>query len=115
MAGGKKSKRDGDRKSKKRGREHTPAASVEPSDEEDNYDQSSTGEDFVPAAAKLDMEAKVDQNTIEDEYGAKDFRSQMNLRPDHEVKIFDIFVKKWQFSSIFQIVIFLYFRVDHCG
>ncbi|KAL1124426.1 hypothetical protein AAG570_001054, partial [Ranatra chinensis] len=39
-------------------------------------------EDGVPGAAKNNVET-VDQNVLEDEYGAKDYRSQMNLKPDH--------------------------------
>jgi len=35
----------------------------------------------VPSAAKLNME-KQDETAPEDEYGAKDYRSQMILKPD---------------------------------
>ena len=38
-------------------------------------------QDWVPAAASADAE-KRDED--EDEFGAKDFRAQMVLRPDHE-------------------------------
>lgn len=82
MAGGKKSKRDGDNK-RKRVRE--APESVENSDDDTMYgDESSTNDGFVPSAAKVDVEAKVETTAAEDEYGAKDFRSQMTLRPDHE-------------------------------
>lgn len=37
--------------------------------------------DGVPDAAKNDVE-KQDENAIEDEFGAKDYRSQMILKPD---------------------------------
>ena len=40
-------------------------------------------QDWVPAAASADAE-KVDDTT--DEFGAKDFRKDMNLRTDHEVR-----------------------------
>ena len=83
MAGGKKSKRDGDKKSRKRARENE--ASREPSDDENNFDESSNGPDsMIPAAARVNVESKGEQNAVEDEYGAKDFRSQMSLRTDHE-------------------------------
>ena len=86
MGGGKKSKRDGDKKSRKKGRD-TPAAAVnlEPSDDESYFDENSNGPDaMVPSASKVDIEVKGEQATAEDEFGAKDFRSQMELRTDHE-------------------------------
>ena len=70
MAGGKKSKRDGDKKSRKRARENE--ASREPSDDEISVDESSNGpESMVPAASKINIEAKADQSAVEDELGAK--------------------------------------------
>merc|ERR1719384_2785472 len=39
---------------------------------------------MIPAAARVNVESKGEQNAVEDEYGAKDFRSQMSLRTDHE-------------------------------
>lgn len=39
-------------------------------------------EEGIPDAAKNDVE-KQDEGTIEDEYGAKDYRSQMILKPDN--------------------------------
>ena len=79
----KKSKKDGDRKSRKKGRD-TPSSSAvvsrEPSDDE-IYDEASNGPDMVPAAAKVDVE---NVTATEDEYGAKDFRSEMEMRSDHE-------------------------------
>jgi len=38
----------------------------------------------VPAAAAVDVEAREEGEAEEDVFGAKDFRSQMELRPDHE-------------------------------
>merc|ERR1719167_540701 len=38
----------------------------------------------VPTAAAVDVEAREEGEAEEDVYGAKDFRSQMELRPDHE-------------------------------
>ena len=82
MGGGKKSKKDGDRKSRKKGRD-TPLAGVsrEPSDDELYDDEASTGTDMVPTAAKVDVE---NVGSTEDEYGAKDFRAEMEMRSDHE-------------------------------
>lgn len=45
-----------------------------------------TGGD-VPAAATVDVEKQADSKAAEDAYGAKDFRDQMALRTDHEVKL----------------------------
>lgn len=39
--------------------------------------------DGIPSAAKKNVESE-DQGSIEDEYGAKDYRSQMILKSDHE-------------------------------
>jgi DNA excision repair protein ERCC-3 len=39
--------------------------------------------DGIPTAAKKSIESE-DQGALEDEYGAKDFRSQMVLKSDHE-------------------------------
>ena len=36
----------------------------------------------IPAAAKYDIEKH--EPAAEDEFGAKDYRSQMELKPDHE-------------------------------
>lgn len=50
----------------------------------------------IPDAAKNDVE-KQDEGALEDEYGAKDYRSQMTLKPDNAsrplwvVSIFIIF------------------------
>lgn len=38
--------------------------------------------DGVPVAAKKNAEAN-DTGALEDEFGAKDYRSQMVLKPDH--------------------------------
>ena len=81
MGGGKKSKKDGDRKSRKKGRDTPVVVSREASDDEAFNDEASNGPDMVPTAAKVDVE---DIGTVEDEFGAKDFRSEMEMRPDHE-------------------------------
>jgi hypothetical protein len=39
--------------------------------------------DGIPNAAKKSVESE-DQGDVEDEYGAKDYRSQMILKSDHE-------------------------------
>jgi hypothetical protein len=39
--------------------------------------------DGIPSAAKKNVESE-DQGALEDEYGAKDYRSQMILKSDHE-------------------------------
>jgi hypothetical protein len=39
--------------------------------------------DGIPTAAKKNAESE-DQGAMEDEYGAKDYRSQMFLKSDHE-------------------------------
>ena len=89
MGGGKKSKKDKDKKSRKTGRESSSAAvSREVSDDESYFDDNSDGPDgpdsMVPQASKVDIEKKAEQATMEDEFGAKDFRNQMELRTDHE-------------------------------
>ncbi|PSN37523.1 DNA excision repair protein haywire [Blattella germanica] len=78
MGGPKKTKKDDNSKKwKKRKRE----------DEEYSYAEEDIAEgvdgDGVPNAAKKNVESE-DQGTLEDEYGAKDYRSQMVLKPDHE-------------------------------
>ena len=83
MGGGKKSKREGDKKSRKKAKD--VQVSREPSDNEADFDEASAGpESMIPQAAKVDVEKS---EAAEDEFGAKDFRSQMDLRPDHEVCI----------------------------
>lgn len=47
--------------------------------DEDSIDSNEA--DGVPDAAKTDIE-KHDETAIEDEFGAKDYRSQMTLKPD---------------------------------
>ena len=82
MGGSKKSKKDHDRKSRKK-EKHTPVVSREPSDDESYYDDASNeANSLVPSAAKVDMEAKSGEK--EDDFGAKDFRSEMEMRADHE-------------------------------
>lgn len=48
--------------------------------DEDSIDSNEA--DGIPHAAKNDME-KQDENAIEDEFGAKDYRLQMILKPDY--------------------------------
>lgn len=51
-------------------------------EEEDTNDVDDAGADGVPGAAARDAE-KNDNNVQEDEFGAKDYRSQMELKPDN--------------------------------
>ncbi|XP_008545988.1 general transcription and DNA repair factor IIH helicase subunit XPB [Microplitis demolitor] len=57
--------------------------------EEDDYNDDDYGEnidtDGIPDAAKNDAE-KMDENALEDEFGAKDYRSQMILKPDNALR-----------------------------
>jgi len=53
----------------------TPAAPTE-----DSMDVVGSEQDWVPGAASKNAD---DVEAIEDEFGAKDFRTQMDLRPDH--------------------------------
>lgn len=48
------------------------------------YDEDDTNDSttYVPNAATANAEEN-DQNALEDEYGAKDYRSQMELKPDN--------------------------------
>ncbi|XP_054286214.1 general transcription and DNA repair factor IIH helicase subunit XPB [Macrosteles quadrilineatus] len=76
MAGAKRNKKDSDRKWKRRKKD----------EEEDstNVDDPGEGneEEFVPGAATKNAET-ADQGVKEDEFGAKDYRAQMSLKPDH--------------------------------
>jgi len=40
--------------------------------------------DGIPSAAKKNVESEDQGGALEDEYGAKDYRSQMILKSDHE-------------------------------
>ncbi|XP_075217744.1 general transcription and DNA repair factor IIH helicase/translocase subunit XPB-like [Lycorma delicatula] len=74
MGGPKRTKKDFDKRSKKKKK-----------DDEDEYaDDPVEGndEDGIPDAAKKNAEAN-DSGALEDEFGAKDYRSQMVLKPDH--------------------------------
>lgn len=64
-------------RSKKRKEFHDPDY-VNDEDLNDNVDL----EEGIPDAAKNDVE-KHDEAALEDEYGAKDYRSQMILKPDN--------------------------------
>jgi len=70
MAGGKKARKDG----KRRG--DSPAGF-----NDDSMDVMGKEEDWVPEAASKNVEDIPDAE--EDEFGAKDFRKEMDLRPDH--------------------------------
>jgi len=73
---GKKYRKDGgDKKGFKR-KYDTPAT-------EDSNDVLGSEQDWVPEAASKNAE---DVDVEDDEFGAKDFRSQMDLRPDHLVR-----------------------------
>ncbi|CAL8109362.1 unnamed protein product [Orchesella dallaii] len=69
----------GSRRSKKRMR-----GEMEDYYEEEEEEDDGTGQEFVPGAAKRDAEEGDVNEAPEDEYGAKDYRSQMALKPDHE-------------------------------
>ena len=70
MAGGKKARKDG----KRRG--DSPAGF-----NDESMDVLGKEEDWVPEAASKNVEDIPDAE--EDEFGAKDFRKEMDLRPDH--------------------------------
>lgn len=62
---------------KRRKEDHDPDYS------KDDEDYNETGDaDGIPDAAKSNVE-KQDEGAIEDEFGAKDYRSQMVLKPDN--------------------------------
>lgn len=52
--------------------------------DEDSMDPVGAEQEWVPSAAAVNVEDKEEAKAQEDEFGAKDFRSQMKLRPDHE-------------------------------
>ncbi|XP_043268353.1 general transcription and DNA repair factor IIH helicase subunit XPB [Venturia canescens] len=58
-------------------------------EDQDEYNEDDYGEgtetDGIPDAAKNDVE-KQDESAIEDEFGAKDYRSQMILKTDHSTR-----------------------------
>ena len=72
MAGGKKTRKEGKRK----GGDVDSPITVE-----DSMDMLGREEDWVPEAASKNVEEIPDAE--EDEFGAKDFRKDMELRPDH--------------------------------
>lgn len=75
MGSSKKNKKDSDRESKKGKRfrpEFTEGNSLEEAEDTELADG------IPPAASK-----HVAESELEDEFGAKDFRAQMNLKPDH--------------------------------
>ncbi|CAD6233996.1 GSCOCG00007459001-RA-CDS [Cotesia congregata] len=72
----------------KRVKKEDRAKSKKRKEEEDFLDDEfgdSIDTDGIPDAAKNDAE-KVDQNTAEDEFGAKDYREQMILKPDNALR-----------------------------
>ena len=69
--GGKKGRREGKRKAE---------SPIPTGHTEDSMDVVGSEQDWVPGAASRNAEAG---DAEEDEFGAKDFRSQMDLRPDH--------------------------------
>ena len=74
MAGGKKARREGKRKA---GTDSpTPGGFAE-----DSMDVGGTEKDWVPGAASKNAD---DIEAVEDEFGAMDFRAQMDLRHDHD-------------------------------
>ena len=78
---GKKFRKDGDKKGFKRKHADSPG----PSYNEDSLgDVMGSEQDWVPEAASKSAEEVADVD--DDEFGAKDFRSQMDLRPDHLVR-----------------------------
>ena len=62
--------------------------------------------DGVPDAAKHDAEKEV--SATEDEFGAKDYRSQMILKPDHAAR------PLWVVGHIWYLESCLYHLVKHC-
>ncbi|XP_022218561.2 general transcription and DNA repair factor IIH helicase subunit XPB [Drosophila obscura] len=77
----KKSKKDrsgADKSSKKRRAEDEAFTQLV----EDNDSQDATESDGIPGAASKNAETN-DEQVNTDEYGAKDYRGQMQLRPDH--------------------------------
>lgn len=75
MGGQKRYKKDTEKKWKKRKKEEENESYID--DPGDGNE-----EDGVPGAARKNAEA-VDQSVKEDEFGAKDYRSQMALKPDN--------------------------------
>ncbi|KAK9502295.1 hypothetical protein O3M35_011093 [Rhynocoris fuscipes] len=76
MGGTKRTKKENyDRKGKKKRKE----------EEDEPYEEilDVNEEDGVPDAAKKNVET-TDQGANEDEFGAKDYRTQVELKPDHE-------------------------------
>ena len=71
----------GGKKGHREGRKRKAESPVPPGNTEDSSDVVGTEQDWVPGAASRNAEAA---EAEEDEFGAKDFRSQMNLRPDHD-------------------------------
>ena len=52
--------------------------------DDSNIEVAGNEQDWVPTAAAINVEEQEETAAAEDEFGAKDFRSQMPLRPDHE-------------------------------
>ncbi|CAG0895329.1 unnamed protein product [Darwinula stevensoni] len=76
MAGGKKKRADKEKKSKRKAEEEEEYVP------EDDFDDLGDDAGEVPEAAKKDVE-QAGEAVQEDEYGAKDYRSLVTLKPDH--------------------------------
>jgi len=82
MGPGKRSKKDKDDKKKSKKKKEEAEEITIDDDDDDIILVEGTEKDWVPAAASAD--AEVTKADDEDEFGAKDFRQVMNLRPDHD-------------------------------
>jgi len=81
MGGGKRNKKDKEDKKKKKKKETEEITIID--DEDEVVLVEGSEKDWVPAAASADAEKPTEP---EDEFGAKDFRSQMELRTDHDAR-----------------------------
>ncbi len=84
MAGGRK----GGRQKKSGGKRDSAATATGSTNydvdgDADDVEVAGTEREWVPSAAAVDADKQAEVETPEDEFGAKDFRSQMQLRQDH--------------------------------
>lgn len=79
MGSSKKSKKDSSDRDSKRNKKHRPDYSE--GNSVDEVEDAEVADGIPPAASKA-----VAESGPEDEFGAKDFREQMNLKPDHSVR-----------------------------
>lgn len=86
MTGGsKKSRSSKSKKSSRSGNEASSSSYGHGYDHDDNsVDVAGSEQDWVPTAAAINVEEQEESTATEDAFGAKDFRSQMPLRADHE-------------------------------